>query len=147
MSAHRYEPSTRGYADATLTSITSFADSDIEFSYDADWGNDDSWAPVLYDYISVSDRKRKTLSQEFRFVADNWLVGLYAFKLEDEIATFNWGEYYDPGYDWADSLNDLFVSDYEATNLAVFGQFDQDIGRCNSHDIWLARRAAHDRLH
>ena len=117
-----------GFADSTLTSITSFADSDIEFSYDADWGNDDSWAPVLYDYISVSDRKRKTLSQEFRFVADQWLVGLYALKLDDEISTFNWGEYYDPGYDFADSLNDLFVSDYEATNLAVFGQFDQDIG-------------------
>jgi len=117
-----------GFADSTLTSITSFADSDIEFSYDADWGNDAFWAPVLYDYISVSDRKRKTLGQEFRFVADQWLVGLYALKLDDEIATFNWGEYYDPGYDWADSLNDLFVSDYEATNLAVFGQFDQDVG-------------------
>jgi len=117
-----------GFANSTFTSITSFADSDIEFSYDADWGNDDSWAPVLYDYISVSDRKRKTLSQEFRFVADKWLVGLYALILEDEIATFNWGEYYDPGYDWADSLNDLFISDYEATNLATFGQFDQDIG-------------------
>jgi len=118
-----------GFADAMLTSITSFADSDIEFSYDADWGNDDSWAPVLYDYISISDRKRKTLSQEFRFIADTWLVGVYALKLEDEISTFNWGEYYDPGYDFADSLNDLFISDYEATNLAVFGQVDQDIGQ------------------
>jgi len=96
----------------TLTSITAFADSDIEFSYDADWGNDDSWAPVLYDYISVSDRKRSTLSQEFRLVADNWLLGLYALQLDD----------------FADSLNDLFVSDYEATNLAAFGQYDHDIG-------------------
>ncbi|NOR37284.1 MAG: TonB-dependent receptor, partial [Woeseiaceae bacterium] len=120
-----------GFADSTLTSITSFADSDIEFSYDADWGNDDSWAPVLYDYISVSDRERKTLSQEFRFVADQWLVGLYALKLKDEISTFNWGEYYDPGYDFADSLNDLFISDYEATNLAVFGQLDQELGEAS----------------
>jgi len=120
-----------GFADSTLTSITSFADSDIEFSYDADWGNDDSWAPVLYDYISISDRKRKTMSQEFRFVADNWLLGVYALQMDDEIATFNWGEYYDPGYDWADSLNDLFVSDYEATNLAAFGQIDQDIGEAS----------------
>jgi iron complex outermembrane recepter protein len=111
-----------------LTSITSFADSDIVFSYDADWGNDDSWAPVLYDYISVSDRKRSTLSQEFRLVADNWLFGLYALRLEDDISTLNRGEYYDPGYDFADSLNDLFISDYSATNYAAFGQFDQDIG-------------------
>ena len=50
----------------TLTSITRFADSDIEFSFDADWGNDDSWAPVTYDYVSCSDRQRQTLSQEFR---------------------------------------------------------------------------------
>ena len=112
----------------TLTSITAFADSDIEFSYDADWGNDDSWAPVLYDYISASDRKRSTLSQEFRLVADNWLFGLYALQLEDDISTFNWGEYYDPGYDFADSLNDLFLSDYKATNLAAFGQYDHDVG-------------------
>ena len=69
-----------GFANLMLTSITSFADSDIEFSYDADWGNDDSWAPVLYDYISVSDRQRQTLSQEFRFVADSWLVRHLRFK-------------------------------------------------------------------
>jgi outer membrane receptor protein involved in Fe transport len=114
--------------DWMFTSITSFADSDIVFSYDADWGNDDSWAPVLYNYISVSDRERSTLSQEFRLVADNWLVGIYALRLEDDISTFNWGEYYDPGYDWADSLNDLFVSGYDATNVAAFGQLDHALG-------------------
>jgi len=117
-----------GFANSTLTSITSVADSDIEFSYDADWGNDESWAPVTYDYISISDRKRTTLSQELRVVTDSWLVGFYAMKLEDELVTFNWGDYYDPFYDWADSLNDLFGSDYEATNIAVFGQYDHDVG-------------------
>jgi outer membrane receptor protein involved in Fe transport len=112
----------------TLTSITSFADSDIEFSYDADWGNDDAWAPVLYDYISVSDRKRQTLSQEFRLVADTWLLGIYSLRLEDDISTLNQGEYYDPGYDFADSLFDLFDSRYEAKNIAAFGQVDRAIG-------------------
>jgi outer membrane receptor protein involved in Fe transport len=111
----------------TLTSITSVAGSDIEFSYDADWGNDDSWAPVLYDYISVSDRDRRTVSQEFRLVADTWLLGLYSLRLDDDISTLNQGEYYDPGYDFADSLDDLFISGYEATSLAAFGQFDHAI--------------------
>ena len=120
-----------GFANSTLTSITSLADSDIEFSYDADWGNADSWAPVTYDYISISDRQRKTLSQELRLASDNWLLGLYAMKLEDELVTFNWGDYYDPFYDWADSLNDLFGSDYEAANIAAFGQYDYDIGDTN----------------
>ncbi len=117
-----------GFANSALTSITSLADSDIEFSYDADWGNDESWAPVTYDYISISDRKRTTLSQELRLAADSWLIGFYAMKLEDELVTFNWGDYYDPFYDWADSLNDLFGSDYEATNIAAFGQYDHNIG-------------------
>jgi outer membrane receptor protein involved in Fe transport len=111
----------------TLTSITSVADSDIEFSFDADWGNDDAWAPVLYDYISVSDRQRKTLSQEFRLVADTWLLGFYTLRLEDDTSTLNQGEYYDPGYDFADSLDDLFSSGYEATNVAAFGQYDHVI--------------------
>jgi outer membrane receptor protein involved in Fe transport len=112
---------------ATLTSITSVADSDIEFSYDADWGNDDAWAPVQYDYISVSDRDRRTFSQEFRLVANSWLLGFYSLRLDDDISTLNQGEYYDPGYDFADSLDDLFASGYEATNLAMFGQYDHAI--------------------
>jgi len=114
--------------NVTVTSITSVAASEIEFSYDADWGNDESWAPVTYDYISISDRDRETISQELRLVTDNWLVGVYAMKLKDELVTFNWGDYYDPFYDWADSLNDTFGSDYEATSVAAFGQYDHDIG-------------------
>ena len=111
-----------------LTSITAFATSDIEFSFDADWGNDDSWAPVLYDYISLSDRQRDTLSQEFRYTTEHWLFGLYALHLDEDLATLNQGEYYDPGYDWADSLDYPFDSSYESTNVAAFTQFNTDLG-------------------
>jgi len=116
-----------GWADIEFTSITALADSDIEFSYDADWGNDDSWMPVTYDYISISQRKRRTLSQEFRFSGANWLAGVYALRLDDELDTFNWGDYYDPFYDYADSLNATLLSDYEATNLAAFGQYEFEL--------------------
>ena len=116
-----------GWADFEFTSITALADSDIEFSYDADWGNDDSWMPVTYDYISISQRKRRTLSQEFRFSGANWLAGIYALRLDDELDTFNWGDYYDPFYDYADSLNATLLSDYEATNLAAFGQYEFEL--------------------
>ena len=110
-----------------LTSITGFASSDIEFSFDADWGNDDSWAPVLYDYISLSDRQRDTLSQEFRYTTEQWLFGLYALRLEESLATLNQGEYFDPGFDFADSLDYPFDSEYESTSVAAFTQFNTDL--------------------
>ena len=111
-----------------LTSITAFASSDIDFSFDADWGNDDSWAPVLYDYISLSERRRDTLSQEFRFTTGNWLFGVYALRLDEDFAALNQGEYYDPGFDFADSLDYAFDSRYESSNVALFTQFETDLG-------------------
>jgi len=122
----------------TVTSITAIADSDIDFGFDADWGNDDSWAPVTYDYVSFNDRGRRTLNQEFRFASNDagrifnattdWLVGLYVQELNDELLTLNQGDYYDPFYDFADSLDDTFGSDYEATGTALFGQLESAIG-------------------
>ena len=127
----------QGMSRSTLTSITSAANSDIDFDFDADWGNDESWDPVTYDYESFSDRSRKTLSQEFRLTSTEdgrifaetteWLVGLYALDLKDDLATLNTGDYYDPFYDYADSLFDPFDSSYEATNTAAFGQLDYAI--------------------
>ena len=110
--------------DRMFTSITSSADSDIDFGFDADWGNDDSWVPFTYDFVSISDRQRRTVSQEFRLGSDQWLIGFYALNLNDEVVTLNLGEYYDPINDWSDSVNDSFGSDYEATNIALFGQYD-----------------------
>lgn len=125
------------FESVTLTSITALADSDIDFSFDADWGNSDSWAPVTYDYISLSERTRQTASQEIRLASNDraslfggrtdWLVGLYVQELEDELLTLNQGDYYDPFYDFADSLDDRFGSDYEASNTALFGQLDTSL--------------------
>ena len=121
-----------------FTSITSAADSDIDFSFDADWGNPEAWAPFTYDFISVSDRKRRTLGQEFRIASASdgrlfndsadWLVGLYFLRLEDELATVNRGEYVDPLSGFADSLDDRFSSRFEALNAALFGRLDFDVG-------------------
>jgi outer membrane receptor protein involved in Fe transport len=118
----------------TLTSVTTLADSDIDFSFDADWGNASSWAPVTYDYVSLSERSRKTVSQELRLASNesgrwfsnttDWLFGFYVQNLREELVTLNLGDYYDPFYDFADSLNDAFGSDYEATNVALFGLLD-----------------------
>jgi outer membrane receptor protein involved in Fe transport len=124
---------------ATLTSITAIADSDIEFSFDADWGNDESWAPVTYDFVSINDRKRQTISQEFRLASalarrifsgtTDWLVGLYIQNLEDVLLTINRGDYLNPSRPLDSfSIDEPFGSDYEATSTALFGQLDRDVG-------------------
>jgi iron complex outermembrane receptor protein len=113
-----------GIGGGTLTSISALATSDIAFGFDADWGNEESWAPVLYDYVSSSDRQRDTLSQELRWATEQWLFGLYALRLEEDLVTLNQGDYYDPGYDYADSLDYRFDSAYESTSIAAFARFD-----------------------
>jgi outer membrane receptor protein involved in Fe transport len=114
-----------------FTSLTSFADSDIEFGFDADWGNDDSWAPFVYDFVSVNDRSRRTFSQEFRLAhadggATDWVVGAYALRLEDDLQSLNAGEYDDGTFPFV--LNDPLGSEYEATSVALFGQLGREIG-------------------
>ncbi|HSM29070.1 MAG TPA: TonB-dependent receptor plug domain-containing protein [Woeseiaceae bacterium] len=136
-----------GLSWATLTSITAAADSDINFDFDADWGNDDSWAPITYDFVSLSDRSRSTVSQEIRLASSeegrifgdttDWLAGLYVLELEDDLVTTNRGEYFDPGIDFADSLDDTFGSTYEATNVALFGQLDHDVGTATRLSVGL----------
>ncbi|MAD91243.1 MAG: TonB-dependent receptor [Gammaproteobacteria bacterium] len=115
------------FGNGSLTSITSIAISDIKFSFDADWGNEDSWSPFTYDYETLNDRKRHTLSQEFRYEAENWLFGLYVLNLNDGLSTLNLGDYYDPIYDYTDTLNYTFNSDYKATNLSLFSQYNIEI--------------------
>jgi outer membrane receptor protein involved in Fe transport len=125
-----------------VTSVTSAAKSDIDFSFDADWGNDDAWAPVLYDYISASDRERLNLNREIRIISKDagrifagttdWLIGFYINQLDEDLTTVNQGEYFDPGFNFADSLDDQLASEFEALSTAIFGQLDfalSDAGR------------------
>jgi outer membrane receptor protein involved in Fe transport len=48
-----------------LKSITTHSNTNIDYSFDGDWGNNDFWQPYApYDYFSAVDRTRKTNSQE-----------------------------------------------------------------------------------
>ncbi len=121
-----------------ITSVASIADSDINFSFDADWGNDDAWAPVLYDFVSQNDRDRLTLNREIRVMSreagrifggtTDWLVGFYVNQLKEDLTTINQGEYFDPGSNFADSLDDRLDSEFDAINAAVFGQLEFNVG-------------------
>jgi outer membrane receptor protein involved in Fe transport len=53
---------------------------------------------------------------------------VYASSTEEELQTLHTGDYYDPFYDWADTLFYPFASDYEAANVALFGQYDYEFG-------------------
>ncbi len=102
------------------------------------WGNDDAWAPVLYDFVSLNDRDRMTINREVRVMSKeagrifggttDWLVGFYVNQLKEDLSTINQGEYFDPGFNFADSLDDRLDSEFEATSGAVFGQLEFDVG-------------------
>lgn len=141
-----------------LTSLTSFANTDHHYSYDGDWSNPEYWAskqcsdddgnlaPCQYDYFWDKTGQRKTVSQEFRLssteqgriFADStdWLLGVYGMHLKED------NQLYSEYNTWPDEVLD---SEYEATNYALFGQLDTDLGSdyALSVGLRLERRNSH----
>ena len=120
-----------------LIAISSIADSEIQFSFDADWGNDTAWAPYSYDYISENARKRQTMSQELRllsrpdgrlFDTADWVLGIYYSRLRDGLQTLNQGNYYDPFWDFALDLDDRYAGDFESNTWALYSQAEMPVG-------------------
>jgi outer membrane receptor protein involved in Fe transport len=115
---------------ATLRSTTASADSDIVYSFDGDWGNDADWGEYApYDYFSRYQRERRTLSQDLRLVSDatardegsGWLVGVYALRLEEQ--NLQRDEFA------GELLRPLLATDYEAANVALYGESEWGLGR------------------
>lgn len=117
----------------TLTAIASYLDSKSTNSFDADWGNPESWAPYVYDYFQRADRDRNTASLELRLASDShdvpgelaWLVGVYALQLDENGRDRLTGVYEDP-FDpsWNGTSDDWLESAYRGRNIAAFGQID-----------------------
>ncbi|MCC5861843.1 MAG: TonB-dependent receptor [Gammaproteobacteria bacterium] len=113
-----------------MQSITSAANSDIETSFDGDWGNDAFWGEFApYDFFSRTERRRRTVSQELRLLSEPgselfagraaWVFGVYGLSLKednDNLDLFN-GEVFRE-----------LDSRYEARNLAAFGELDIALG-------------------
>jgi iron complex outermembrane recepter protein len=108
-----------------LVSITGLADTDAVFSFDADWGNADFWAPYVYDYVTTNDRERRTVNQELRVLGKpgaiaggrgEWLFGVYVLDLDET------NDHLDVGVDDYGTLDNAVTSDYGAKNAALFGQ-------------------------
>ncbi|MDG1062108.1 MAG: TonB-dependent receptor plug domain-containing protein, partial [SAR86 cluster bacterium] len=89
-----------------LQSFTSSTDTDVIFSYDADWGNADSHFPYVYDYFSETLRGRKSFNQEFRAVSNSanflkdsfleWVIGANYLELKETNLKKDDGLYGDP---------------------------------------------------
>jgi outer membrane receptor protein involved in Fe transport len=118
----------------SLVSITGAGQSDIDFSFDADWGNDEFWAPFVYDFIQAFDRERDTLNQELRLVSGpdgalfggraDWVLGAYLLDLEESNFRVDQGIYDDDFFCDPCRLDATLDSNYEATSYAVFGELD-----------------------
>jgi len=127
---------TRAGSIGSLTAIAALADSDGDYSFDGDWGNADSWAPYTYDYFYRAQTNRRTRSFEVRLASDAaekvgdiaWLVGAYTLSLDERIHEISVGEYVDPFTpEYSGSSDDVLTSNYDARNIAVFGQLDGNL--------------------
>ncbi|MGO9512195.1 MAG: TonB-dependent receptor [Steroidobacteraceae bacterium] len=130
-----------GFAPVTLTTIVTYADSDITYSYDGDWGNPIYWAPYTYDYTEIQERHRSTRSFEIRLSDTpqhglSWLFGFYAFQLREGLSDTSSGLYIDP-FDASQDYScgstptaclTVVQSQYRALNSAVYGELDGDLG-------------------
>lgn len=112
----------------SLVSITSATRSDIEFSFDADWGNAEFWAPVVYDFFSATRRDRENLGQEVRLVsaADSvsrfsWVTGASANRLRESNDTTDDGNFE------GDTFVARITREYEALSIAAFGDLDIEL--------------------
>jgi outer membrane receptor protein involved in Fe transport len=117
-----------------LVSRSSINVSRSVYSFDGDWGNDQSWGEQSpYDYFQRFDRERRALSQDLRLVsrastADgarfSWLVGAYALRTDEDV------EQNDVWRDlaWGDGATRA-TSEYQATNLALYGELEWRVAR------------------
>jgi iron complex outermembrane recepter protein len=127
---------------AQLRSVTSTASSKIVYSFDGDWGNDPFWLAATghapYDYFQSDNRKRRTLAEDLRLIGDpsnelfgrlRWLAGVYVLRLtESDKQVFTW-DAYDAGPTGGPGAGSSELnSQYGATNVALYGSLDADLG-------------------
>jgi iron complex outermembrane receptor protein len=121
---------------AELVSITSYSQTDLEHSFDSDWGNDQFWkqAPYnfdpevedySYDFFERTLRNRDTFTQEVRLLKNDAkrgngqvILGAY-LKTQDEKDGAN-------GYLFGGDATDL-NSTFAVNNLAFYGQYHRDL--------------------
>ena len=119
-------------------SLTSSTNTDVTFSYDADWGNSESWHPYVYDYFSETIRNRETKSQEFRLLSNEnlritnrriqWVLGISYFEIKETNFKKDDGNYGDPSDPFGPYFSQSSSSSaYKSENLSLFGSIDYSL--------------------
>src|SRR5210317_288589 len=116
-------------------SLTSVTDTNVVFSYDADWGNPATHAPYIYDYFSETQRKRETFSQEFRFLSNladldvnkrsEWVLGVHFFESKEANLKNDDGIYGDPLDPSSPYISESSSSSkFSVNNSSIFGNLN-----------------------
>ena len=121
--------------DFNFQSLTSSTNTDVTFSYDADWGNAESWHPYIYDYFSQTIRNRETKSQEFRLLSNEnlqeankkiqWVLGISYSEIKETNFKEDDGNYGDPSDPFGPYFSQSSSSSYyQSKNVSLFGSLD-----------------------
>ena len=113
------------FAATQIVAISALSNTELEYSYDSDWGNDQFWLQEPYNFNSEDEgyryaffdrtlRNRDTFTQELRILRGEAIAGVY-FKTQDEDDEAR-------GYLFGGDAAEL-QSDFEIANLAFFGQY------------------------
>ena len=116
-------------------SLTSSTNTDVTFSYDADWGNSRSWHPYVYDYFSETIRNRETKSQEFRLLSNEnlqatnqriqWVLGISYLEIKETNFKKDDGNYGDPNDPFGPYFSESSSSSYyQSENVSLFGSIN-----------------------
>ena len=119
----------------SLKVLYSETDTDVVFSYDADWGNVHSHFPYVYDYFSETLRKRETSNFELRLLSNEsgttfadqiqWIVGISFYEIDESNNRRDDGAYGDPNDGFETFYSEsFFSSDYSSESKSVFGNLD-----------------------
>jgi len=134
-----------GWSGVKVESISTYSAVDLHYSFDDDWGNDMFWRQftaasaqptINYNFYSDFLRRRTTRTQEFRMSSAPqapaagqlaWVVGLYALHLNEVTRDLEFGQYNFQGSSFDPGSSSQLISDYPATNKAIYGQLEYSL--------------------
>ncbi len=142
-----------GLTGLTLTTIATYAKTQVKYGYDGDWGNTLYWAPYTDNFTELQLRDRETSSIEIRLASNHsdtlsWLIGGYGQQLKEALSDTSQGYSNDP-VNGPYAQDSVLTSDYHVNAFALFGVLD---GRLTNRWQWSAglrgeyRRSHYDDL-